>query len=663
MTPIAQQDPGSRESSTTGRALPATDGAVTSPPLEILGPATFGTGDLWVGAALFLGTFLLLLGIEEQVGFPRDESVYFEAARSYGAWFRLLFTDPLRAVQDAEIAAAWRYNAEHPALLKSLFALSGLLFHDTLGWLRPATAFRLPAFAFTALIPALTYRMGVGIWGRAVGLFAGVSFLLVPRQLFNGVLACFDVPVATLWLLVVLLFWRSASSARAGIGCGIAFGLALATKHNALFLPLVLVPFALWSSFSESRAHPEARRRLLQLVGLFALVALLYGLTALLLGPDAFQARMTLLSPQTLYFVGLAVGGGLLLRELRRLSPGTFRAALPVWTMAIFGPALFYVLWPWLWHHPVDRAAWYLAFHARHEHYAWFYLGSLLREPPFPLAYVVVKTALTVPTSLFVPMAIGWLWALGRALWPLLKRDGTLAPLTRAEALVLVNATVPLLIISHPQVPHFGGVKHWFPAMPFLALLAGVALVRAAQTLQQLLAAKPPSRQGATAAFAALSVLVLLPAAWSTAHFFPYGTAAYSELAGGAPGAASLGMQRQFWSSHVTGVLPWLNAHAPQGARVWLHEVRHESFRDYQENGMLRADLQPARGPEDAVLAAYQYHQEFRFQEFDIWRAFETTRPVTGLSIDATPQVVVYRLSSREAQRRPRPNGAAPAEP
>ena len=102
-------------------------------------------------------------------------------------------------------------------------------------------------------------------------------------------------------------------------------------------------------------------------------------------------------------------------------------------------------------------------------------------------------------------------------------------------------------------------------------------------------------------------------------------------------------MQRQFWSNNVTGVLPWINAHAPRGARLYLHEVNGYSFRDYQRNGMLRADLRPAGGPADADLAAMQYHQEFREHEVEVWQAFGTRVPVTGLYLDETPQVVVYR--------------------
>jgi hypothetical protein len=90
-------------------------------------------------------------------------------------------------------------------------------------------------------------------------------------------------------------------------------------------------------------------------------------------------------------------------------------------------------------------------------------------------------------------------------------------------------------------------------------------------------------------------------------------------------------------------VLPWINANAKPGARLWLHEVNGLSFRDYQRNGMLREDLRPAGSPFDADIAAYQYHQEFREQEFNVWQAFGTRTPVTGLYVDETPQVVVYQ--------------------
>ncbi|WNG60235.1 glycosyltransferase family 39 protein [Archangium gephyra] len=596
----------------------------------------------WLALGLWVLGFVALWATEAAVGFTRDESVYFYAGESYARWFQQLFREPARALTDAAIVRAWDYNHEHPALMKELFGLSHLLFHETLGWLRPAAAFRLPAFAMSALVPALTFLLGSAVYGRTAGLFAALSFLLVPRQYFNAELACFDMPIAAMWLLVVYAFWRALEDRNWGVLCGVFFGLALCTKHNALFLPFILAPFALWRAWTTTVDRPEARVWLWRVLGLFAAVAVLYGLLVVSLGPDGFQRKFFLLSPHTLLFAVLAVGALGMLHLQNEVHPPSALALLPLATMAVFGPIIFYLHWPYLWHAPVDRTAWYLNFHATHNHYTWFYLGKLLREPPFPLEYVVVKTALTVPTSLFVPMVTGWLAFAGRAVSSLFERTKSLVrEPSLAECLVGLNAVASILIISHPQVPHFGGVKHWFPSMPFLGILAGVAVTRGCEALVERLRVRWP-RLSLAAVAAPVFTLLMLPALIGLVRVFPYGTSFYSELAGGLPGAASLGMQRQFWSSNVTAVLPWINEHAPRNARVFLHEVHGLSFRDYQRNGMLRSDLQPG-GPFDSDVAAYQYHQEFREHEFNVWQAYGTRTPATGLYLDETPQIIVYQ--------------------
>jgi hypothetical protein len=176
--------------------------------------------------------------------------------------------------------------------------------------------------------------------------------------------------------------------------------------------------------------------------------------------------------------------------------------------------------------------------------------------------------------------------------------------------------------------------------------MAGPALlcVPAAELIVLFGRAVWPAR-AATAALI-LATLVLIPGAQATAHFHPYGTSAYNEIAGGAAGGAALGMQRQYWSNNVTAVLPWINEHTPRGARVYFHEVNWESYRAYQENGQLRRDIGYARDPRDAAntggYAVYQYMQEFRDREFEIWTEFGTTVPALSFAIDEAPQIVVY---------------------
>ncbi len=601
--------------------------------------------DRAIAWGLFGAAFAALLLTQRQVGFPRDESVYFYAGESYAGWFKLLLSHPSAAMTDSAILRSFSYNAEHPGLMKVLFGLSFWLFHETLKVLEPAAAFRLPAFAAAAMIPALLYRFGAGLFGRPAGLFAALSFLLVPRHAFNAELAAFDVPVAAFWLLTVYFFWRAQSQPRAWIWCGVALGLALATKHNGFFLPLVLGPFALVRALQVTEGDRVGRERVWQIIGAFSAAVVLYAVLVAALGPVELRARFTFLSPQTAIYLGLVAGCAYLLRKLHRENLAAFRALAPVASMAVLGPLVLYLAWPLLWFHPVDRVAQWIAFHLNHEHYAWFYLGKLLRQPPFPLEYVLVKTALTVPTAIFVPMVIGFGVVLGRGVLALIPATRPrVRPASFDEWLVLANATLSIAVISMPNVPHFGGVKHWIPSMLFLGLLAGDSVSRSGRVLYGLLSSRVP-RRAAWVPTAALSALLLVPSLIALVRVFPYGTAYYSELAGGLPGAASLGMQRQFWSSHVTGVLPWINAHAPPGARIWFHELIGPamSVRDYQRNGLLRRDIVPVHRVEDAQISVYQYHQEFRENEFNIWQQFGTTKPVTGLYLDETPQIIVYQ--------------------
>lgn len=589
--------------------------------------------DRRIAWGLFALAFFALLLTEKPAGFVRDESVYFAAAENHARWFQLLVHSPAQALGDEAITRQYDFNHEHPALMKNLYGLSFLVFHQGLDLLRPAAAFRLPAFLAAALILPLSFLLVRRRFGRPAGIFAAVSFLLVPRQFFEAHLACFDVPMATAWLLVVYCFAQALERPRWWLYTGLAFGLATGTKHNAYFIPVVLIPFALWEGWRRSAAKPEARALLLAINGVFVFGAALYALMVAALGLPVFQATFTLSSPQTALFLLMVGGGAWLTRRLFTVDVPTFRAMAPLVAMAALGPVLLYLHWPYLWHHPVDRLAAYLAYHLHHEHYAWFYLGELLRAPPFPLDYVVVKTALTVPTALFTAMVLG----LGFVGWRAWRRQATML-----EALIVANALASMAIISAPTVPHFGGVKHWFPSMPFLAMLAGFSVVRGASGLHQWLKPRLPKVTPAQVV-AALGALVLSPALIATWRVYPYGTSAYSELAGGLPGAATLGMQRQFWANNVTGVLDWINQNARPGDRVYLHECHGGQIRDYQRNGMLRGDLSFVGDASQADLVAYQYHQEFREQEFAAWQALGTTRPATGLYVDETPQIIVYQ--------------------
>ncbi|HXN42422.1 MAG TPA: glycosyltransferase family 39 protein, partial [Myxococcaceae bacterium] len=183
--------------------------------------------DSWIAALLFATSMAVLFATQASVGFVRDESIYFVAAESYARWFEQLLRAPATALTDNAILRAFDINHEHPALMKMLYGLSHLVFHDWLGVLPHAAAFRIPAFIAASLIPATIYLFARSLYGRKAALWAAISFLLVPRQFFNAHLACFDVPIAAFWLLTAYTFLRAQREPRFWLWCGLWFGAAL----------------------------------------------------------------------------------------------------------------------------------------------------------------------------------------------------------------------------------------------------------------------------------------------------------------------------------------------------------------------------------------------------------------------------------------------------
>src|SRR5690606_35210299 len=79
-----------------------------------------------LGWMLGLLTVVLLAQGHHQVGYVRDEGVYFEASRNHAAWFRRLARSPSDALRPAVRDRHFGFNREHPPTMKSLAALSAM---------------------------------------------------------------------------------------------------------------------------------------------------------------------------------------------------------------------------------------------------------------------------------------------------------------------------------------------------------------------------------------------------------------------------------------------------------------------------------------------------------------------------------------------------------
>ncbi|HVK68419.1 MAG TPA: glycosyltransferase family 39 protein, partial [Polyangium sp.] len=301
-------------------------------------------------AALLAGVVMaVLVATVGDLGYARDEGFYFHAADSYRRWFELLFANPRAAFEPKAIDNTWRVNSEHPGLIKSLFALSNLFLQKKLHlFAMEGTSYRFPGIFLAGAGVGLVYRWGAEARGRIAGLFAAIALFCMPRFFYNAHLACFDVPVVTMFLLATYCFWKAMreGGSRWPIAAGLAFGLALDTKHNAWFLPILAVTFV-----------------------------------ALCLVRD----RLT---------------GGDMKQTARR-------ALAALGAMAVLGPLVMYALWPWIWRDTFARLGAYASFHLNHEYYNMEFLGRTYWTPPMPRLYAPVMTAATVPAVTLALFVLG----------------------------------------------------------------------------------------------------------------------------------------------------------------------------------------------------------------------------------------------------------------
>ena len=555
-----------------------------------------------IGALLAAMYVVWLLATSRSLGFARDEGFYFHAATDYARWFRLLFSNAKAAFEQSAIDSSWATNHEHPALMKSLFALSWMFLHeDHRVFADASTAFRFPGMLMSGAALWVTYLFGARLWSRRAGLVASVLLGLMPNVFYHAHLACFDVPIMTMWLLCVYVYWRA--HVERGIGwalvCGVVFGLTLETKHNAWMLPGVFIVHSLVADGKE--------------IG------------------RTLRAKGMLVLPSSLV------------------------------SMATVGPLVFYVCWPWIWNDTIGRVQWYVNFHLNHEYYNIEFLHKNYWGPPSPKAYAPVMIAATVPLVTLVLFAMGAFDRLKNAaararvlLRGLLEAGahggsaGNAPPITfdrdrhETDLLLLLSFAVPLAFFFLDKTPIFGGTKHWFPSYPFLTLLAGRGFDIAAQSMRRALAGKLAAR-GMKLAEAGLFASVFAAPLAITAHSHPFGLSAYTPLVGGTAGGADLGLCRQFWGFTTQSLEPYFERAAPPNASVFIHDTAWDSWARLVEEKRVRPDLRAVGSPAEADFSIV--HHELHMEEVDVacWVTYGHDNPDYVLTHDGVPIVSVYK--------------------
>ena len=465
-------------------------------------PLTFG---LWLAFALALFIFVSAAA-STGPGITWDEPGYIQAGFCYGYWVRH---------PNSNITELWEPNHEHPPAAKILYGFGAYLAR---GDIYPSlmTARFLATILFSVFL-GMVYLFVARPFGRAAGIIATLSFVLMPRVFGHSHLAELDMPVAFACLVTTLLFAWAGPSPKRSIAPGLAWGLALLTKLNAAFLPLVLIPWAFWR---------YGRR------------AILPSVVFLVLGAVIFIGGWPWLWPDIPGRVKNYV-----VNKTERLGEGD----RPTGTTDI----------------PV------------------YYLGHTYREERAPWHYPFVLTLVTVPAGILVFAGFGIREALRRknppdaapaaGLTGQTIQTGRTSPANPAGpatpgawspagrhaigVLILASTLLPLIVCALPGVPKYDGVRLFMPAFPFLACLAGIGGARIWRW-------RGPLGRGLVTAVLIATALVL-----HATH--PYELSYYNLLAGGAPGARKLGFETTYWGDTVNvRVVDYINQHALKGGTI-----------------------------------------------------------------------------------------------
>ncbi len=565
--------------------------------------------DPTLALVLGVGYCLWLLTTVYDLGYARDEGFYFQAADSYLQWFKVLLDEPARALDQAVVDRYWKVNHEHPAFIKSLFAWSRWWLHDELGWFEErGTSYRFVGMLLSSAAVAVTYLWGRralsahgAMTSRMAGVVAAASFALMPRVFYHSHLDCFDMPVLAMWLITSYAYWRglARNTWSWAVGMGLLYGLLLNTKHNSWLLPFALL------------AH------------------LLYWR-----GPEIVEALRS-----------------------RRFGRALGYVPRALWLMAVLGPVVFYLTWPWIWDDTIERLRQYVIFHTKHVYYNMEFLGRTYFAPPFPRTYAPLMTAATVPAITLALALAGVMIACVQAwqsvkqrwsdtasgFWKTLSRQHT-DPARRQQlsthGLWLLCIGVSYAPWLSNSSPIFGGTKHWMTAYPFLALFGAEAFVHIIKLARSSIGARWWRNGPLPEVLLATSVL-LAPLA-ITAHSHPWGLSTYTPLVGGSPGGATLGLNRSFWGYTTGAVQDDINEHAARKAKVFIHDTALASWQMMARDGRLRQDLNPRLGVAYSALGVYHHEQHMSRVEHQMWTEYGTVRPFRVAGPDGVPVIWLY---------------------
>lgn len=478
-------------------------------------------------------------GITLDESFNVQMGVYqWNAIREYHV--ALLHPDSVREV----FGPGSNYNPDHPPLGRVWLGF----WHDLTKWLFPPADHPSPfvtdcarvgsatAFALTVFLVGL---FATKWYGRAAGIVAAISLVLMPRVFAHAHLA------------------------------------SLETFMNLTYSATVLAVAHWWQVDPDPEPVPLPQQASLRALG-WAIPAL----TGLLFGFALLTKMQAILIPPV---VGLWA-----------LWHWRVRAIKPLAIFGLVGLAVFFVGWPWLWLDPAKHFREYFARTTSRAVLNCYYLGQVWADKDVPWHYPFVMFAVTVPVGL---QALGLLGGCGQLARLASEVSVNSTPRWRVrlvcgprEQLLLAATLLPLVLFALPGIAVYDGERLFLVSYPIWAVLIG----RGAEVALSHLRWKAESGQWRlVASRRACGIVVtsfLLAQSVGMIVMHPCQLSYYNLLVGGLRGADRLGFERTYWGDSVTRSLLASMPEPPETEVVYVMPVLHQFQLDelMQQSPILR---------------------------------------------------------------------------
>ena len=461
-----------------------------------------------------------------------------------------------RSPRLATIDQFWAPTSEHPPLAGLAGAFIRYVVHRQFGLLDNVTSCRLQCAIFVFLGSFALFMLVGRNYSRWTAALAAASFILLPRVFADAHFVALDFPTTAVCVAAAWLFWRGLAARGRMLPAAVLIGLAMLCKVYGHFLYALCL---IWFAVHHRQAWLDlARRR----------------------------------------------RGDRWPRALKELA-----------VLACVPWLIFFLGWPWLWPHPIQRTLDYLTWQAGHLTLPTWYFGRTFRSS---------AVALPVRDDRRHDAAAG---ARGDSAGCGAAAQGGGTPVPALPAGQRLYAAGGRGVPDAVQVRRRAAVPAGVP----VPLRAGggrrAGGLRAAADALGATSGGPP----------ACAAVFLLTFASSTYRYHPFQTSYYNELLGGVRGAAEKGFETEYWGNAYVKLIPWLQRH-PR-VPLWV-PINYDSLKMYQDLGFLPELRLTGRAQADYLVLLVR---QGRFDE-ELWRFYRAEKPEVSVTLLGQPLVNVYRL-------------------